>query len=350
MNSQPNNPNTTSEISLPQTLLQLICGKWVSQAIYVAAKLGIADLLKEGAKSSEELANSTGVDSQSLYRVLRALASMGIFAEGENRQFELTPLAEYLQTDRPSSLRAIAIMFGSEEWHWQPWGEILYSVKTGKPAFDQVMGMPVFEYLSQNPEAAKVFDQAMMGFTATFSAAIAQDYDFSSISHIVDVGGGQGGFLAGILKANPHLKGTLYDLPPVIEGAKQYLKTTELGERCQVAAGNFFESVPSNADAYILKSIIHDWDDERAIAILKNCHSAITEQGKLLLVEMVLPPGNEPFPGKFLDLEMLVMSTGGRERTEPEFRDLLAAAGFQLTNIIPTRSPLSVIEGVPISH
>lgn len=218
--------NQTQPALLPETLMQMISGTWVTQAIYVAAKLGIADLLKDGAKSIEELAQSTAVDARSLYRVLRALSSTGIFAELENSHFELTPMAEYLQTDVPGSMRALAIMFGGENWRWQAWGEILHSVKTGKPAFDQVFGMPVFPYLSQNPEAAAVFNQAMTSFTAKDIEAIASGYDFSAIATLVDVGGGHGSLLAAILKANPTLKGIVYDQPLVVAGAKQHLATT----------------------------------------------------------------------------------------------------------------------------
>jgi hypothetical protein len=343
---QPNNPDQATKMRLSLTLLQKISGAWISQAIYVAAKLGIADLLKDGAKSSEALAKATDVDPDSLYRVLRALASIGLFAERENRHFELTPLAEYLQSDIPGSMRAIALMFGSEEWRWQPWGDILYSVKTGKPSFDHVFGMPVFAYLAQNPEAAAIFSEAMTSFTVMFSDAVIAAYDFSSIKTLVDVGGGQGSFLAAILKANPTLKGIVYDLPTVIAGAKPQIEASGLEGRCDMIAGDFFESVPAGADAYILKSVIHDWDDEHAIAILKNCHPAMTENGRLLLIENVLPSGNAPSFGKFLDLEMLLITPGGRERTEAEFRNLFEAAGFNLTKITPTQSQLSVIEGV----
>ena len=346
--SQPNNLNQPHSMPLPETLLQMLSGMWVSQSIYVAAKLGIADLLKQGAKTSEQLANDTDVDAQSLYRVLRALSSIGIFAEGENRLFELTPLATYLQSDSPSSMRAIAIMFGSEDWRWQTWGNILYSVKTGKSAFEHTKGIPIFNYFSQNPEAAEIFNASMTSFSTIHNAAIAASYDFSSIKTLVDVGGGHGGFLSAILKANPMMKGILYDLPPVIEGARQHLEVAGLQERCLEIQGNFFESVPSGGDAYMLKNIIHDWNDESAIAILKNCHRAMPDNGKLLLVETVIPSGNEPSVGKFVDIEMLLMTSGGRERTEAEFQNLFRAAGFKLTSITPTQSPLSVIEGVRV--
>ncbi|MBW4622927.1 MAG: methyltransferase [Cyanosarcina radialis HA8281-LM2] len=337
---------TKPEMPLPEVLMQMISGKWVTQAIYAAAKLGIADLLEDGAKSSEELAGSTQVDPQSLYRLLRALSSVGIFHEGENRQFTLTPLAEFLRSDHPHSMKASAIWIGGEPVHWQPWGEILYSVKTGQPAFDRVFGMPVFPYFNQNPEAAAIFDAAMTGFSKLFNPAIVPAYNFSSINTLVDVGGGHGSFLAAILKANPHLKGIVYDLPQVIAGIDRHLSEAGLGERCQAIAGSFFDSVPSGGDAYIMKTIIHDWSDEKAIAILKNCHRVLPANGKVLVVDNVIGSPNDPSIAKFLDLEMLLMTTGGRERTETEFRDLFAAAGFQLTRIVPTQCPLSIVEGV----
>lgn len=336
--------NPTTALPLPEALMQMITGAWVSQAIYVAAKLKIADLLKDGAKNSEELASLTNVDAASLYRVLRALSSIGIFSEGENKQFELTPMAEYLRSDIPESLNAIAIMMGGEPWHWQPWGDILYSVKTGQPAFDHIFKMPVFPYLGQNPEAAAIFDACMTSFTTRDSIEIVNNYDFSSIRTLVDVGGGHGKLLAHILESTPNLQGILYDLPEVVAGASQHLD--KFTTRTRVVAGNFFESIPSGGDAYIMKHIIHDWDDERAIAILKNCHQVMPENGKLLVVEDVLPPANKPSIGKLLDLEMLLMTSGGRERTETEFKELFAAVGFKLTRIIPAGFAANVIEGV----
>jgi len=337
------NPKSTTP---PEALLQMITSSWVSQAIYVAAVLGIADLLNDDPKSSSELAKATGTQARSLYRVMRALASVGIFAEIEDDRFELTPLAAYLQTDVPGSIHAIAIMLG-ESWHWQPWGNILHTLKTGNTAFEHVHGMKLFEYLTKNVEAAQIFNEAMTGTTAPFNATITADYDFSSISKIVEVGGGHGSLIASILKAYPTMQGLLFDLPPVVIGAKHSIEAEGLAERCEIVGGDFFESVPSGGDTYILKNIIHDWDDTRAVAILKNCHRAMVENGKLLLVETVIPPRNEPSFGKFLDLEMLVIA-GGCERTEAEYRTLFEAAGFQLTKVITTQSFLSVIEGVPV--
>ena len=336
-----------NEMQPTEALVQMIAGTWVSRAIYVAAELSIADLLKDGPHSSEELATATGVDARSLYRVLRALASVGVFAEGSPGYFELTPLAECLQRDRSDSLRAYALKFG-QAWDWQPWGYVLESVKTGKPVFKNVFGMEIFEYLAENPEAARIYNEAMSSFSANRSAAITASYDFSSIRNLVEVGGGRGSLLASILNTNITMKGVLFDLPHVIEAARQLIEAEGLLERCKLVGGNFLESVPSGGDAYLLKHIIHDWGDEQAIAILKNCHHAMPEQGKLLVVEMVIPSGNEPFFGKLLDLQVLVNYQGGCERTEAEYQALFETAGFSLTKIVPTASPLSVIEGIRI--
>lgn len=336
-----------SEMQPTEALVQMIVGTWVSRAIYVAAELGIADLLKDGPHSSEELATATGVDARSLYRVLRALASVGVFLEGSPGYFELTPLAECLQTDRSESLRAYALKFG-QAWDWQPWGYVLESVKTGKAVFKNVFGMEIFEYLAENPEASRIYNEAMSSFSEKRSAAITASYDFSSIRNLVEVGGGRGSLLASILNTNLTMKGVLFDLPHVIKAARQLIEAEGLLERCQLVAGNFLESVPSGGDVYLLKHIIHDWGDEQALAILKNCHHAMPDQGKLLVVEMVIPSGNEPFFGKLLDLQVLVNYQGGCERTEAEYQALFETAGFSLTRIVPTASPLSVIEGIRI--
>jgi hypothetical protein len=326
----------------------MIIGYRVSQALYVAAKLGIADLLQEGPKSHEALATATGVHPDALYRVLRALASVGVFTEVEHGRFGLTPLAALLQTGVPGSLRALAIVMG-EEPAWRPWGELLYSVHTGLPAFEHVFGMPLFAYLPQHPDVAHTYHAAMTEGTALTAQAVVAAYDFSGIRMVVDVGGGQGALIAAILKAHPHMHGMLFDLPQVIPGAKRVMETETLAERCALIGGDFFAAVPSGADAYILKWILHDWDDARAVTILTNCRQAMPEQGKLLVVESVIPAGNVPSLGKFADLHMLVR-LGGRERTEAEYRTLFAVAGLRLTNILLTPSPewlsVSVIEGV----
>ncbi|BFM38480.1 O-methyltransferase family 2 [Synechocystis sp. LKSZ1] len=326
-------------------LMQMITSYWVSQSIYAAAKLGIADHLATGEKSYKELATVTYTHEQSLYRLLRALASVGIFTETSVGQFAMTPLSAFLQSDTPSSLRDVAIMMGDRE-HYGSWGNILHAIKTGNSGFEQLFGMNVFEYYAQNPEPADIFDRAMTSFSSIENAAVSSDYDFSSINTLVDVAGGHGSLLTSILKANPSLNGILFDMPEVIERAKAHMATSGVSDRCQLLSGNFFESVPGGADAYILKHIIHDWDDERAAVILKQCHQAMANNGRVLVVEQVIPPGNDPFVGKLLDVNMLVMCPGGKERTSEEFRALLAQAGFNMTRIVPTQGLVSVIEGI----
>lgn len=328
------------------TLLQIASSYWVSKAICTVAKLGIADLLASGPKTSEELAKSTSVHALSLYRLLRAVASVGVFASREDGRFELTPLAECLRTGVPGSVRELVIMLG-EEWKWRSWGELLYSIKTGEPSFDHIFGMELFPYLAQNLEVGELFNRAMANFTNQQAIAVVSAYDFSQVTKIVDVAGGNGTLLAAILKANPKISGVLFDLPSVVEAAKKNLEAAGVADRCETVAGSFFESVPQLGDAYLIKQAIHNWDDERATAILKNIHSAMTDSGRLLVIEMVIPPDNGKFLGTLLDLDMLVTTSGGRERTELEFRSLFDAAGFKLTNITPTPSLLSIIEAVP---
>jgi hypothetical protein len=323
-------------------LLQMMSGFWVSQSIYVAARLGIADLLQDGAKTGDELARETGAHGQALYRVLRALAGLGIFAEDENRRFSLTPLAEPLRSG-PNSLRAMAIHM-AEDASWAAWGKLLESVRTGEAGFKLAHGEEVFPYYAAHTESMEPFNEAMTNFSEAVIQSIVPAYDFASIKKLVDVGGGHGSLLAAILKANPNLQGVLFDLPPAVEGARKRVEAEGVRDRAECVAGDFFESVPAGGDAYLMKLIIHDWDDERAIRILKNCHSAMADGGKLLLIEAVVPAGNEPSFSKGMDLQMLIM-TGGRERTEAEYRDLFAAGGFTLTRVIPTESPLSIIEG-----
>jgi ubiquinone/menaquinone biosynthesis C-methylase UbiE len=331
------------ETAVPQeTLNRMVNGYWTTQAIYVAAKLGIADLLTHGPRSADDLAQTTHVHPASLYRLLRALASLGIFAEDRTARFSLTPLAECLRSDVPGSQRAMAIMSGEE--HYKAWGELLYSVQTGKIAFDMLHGMPVFEFLSKNVDKAKVFDAAMVGIHGRESAAMADVYDFSGIGVVADIGGGNGSLLTTVLKKFPTLRGILYDLPGVVERAKANLQAAGVAERCTAIGGNFFDSVPAGADAYLMRHIIHDWDDEKASTLLRNVHKVIGPDGRLLVVEGVIPPGNDPCFGKLLDLTMMVLP-GGKERTEAEYRTLFDTCGFQLTRIVPTRAEVCVIEG-----
>jgi hypothetical protein len=342
--TQLQQPTSQDEMQPTQTLKQMIAGAWITQGIYVVAQLGIADLLKDGSKSYAELATTAGVDARSLYRLLRALASVGIFAEGSFGYFELTPVAESLQSDRTDSLRGYAIKSG-QPWEWQPWGHLLESIKTGKPVFKNIFGMERFDYLATDPTASKIYTQAISSISGEQDAAIAAGYDFSSIRNLVEVAGGSGTLITLILKANLTMQGVLFDLPHVVADAKPLIENQGLQARCQIVGGNFFESVPTGGDAYLLRYIVHDWDDERAIAILKNCYKAMQPNARLLLVEMVIPPGNEPFFGKLLDLQMLV-NYGGRERTEAEYQILLETAGFSLTKIYPVAPPISVIEAI----
>lgn len=351
----PETPSPSEQIpsfpalSAQTILLQMVMSNWVAQSIYAAAKLGIADQLKEGARSCDELAKATGANSPALYRLLRALASVGIFAETDPGCFILTPLAAYLQSDIPGSIRDVSIMIGDAE-HYSSWGNIMHSLMTGESAFDNLYGMNVFQHYERNPEPAASFDRAMTSFSSVEKEAVVSAYDFSSINCLVDVAGGEGSLLVSILLKYPQMQGILFDRPHAIDRAKLSSECHTLGARCQLISGNFFESVPTGADAYILKHILHDWDDDRSIAILKNCHQAMTKNSKLLVVEVVIPLGNQPSVGKILDVNMLVMCPGGKERTEAEYRQLFKLAGFQMTRIIPTNSLASIIEGIPIDE
>lgn len=332
--------------SAPQQLDRMITGYWISQAIYAAAQFNIADHLKSGPQSVEQLAAATSTDPDALYRLLRALASVGIFAEGEPRVFTLTPLAEPLQSDAPESKRALALMSGDEQF--RAWGEIEYSIRTGKKAFDKVFGEPIFEYLSKHPEKARIFDAAMVGVHGRESNAIANAYDFSNIRVLADIGGGNGSQLTSILQQYSEVQGILFDLPHVIERARPQIEAKGLTDRCQLVEGNFFESVPEGADAYMMRHIIHDWNDEQSLTILQNCHRVMSSESRLLVIESVIPPGNDPFGGKLLDLVMLLIP-GGKERTEDEYRTLFAKAGLELTRVVPTSgSEVSVIEAKKI--
>jgi O-methyltransferase domain/Dimerisation domain len=351
MPTEPPSPSETpqsfSTLSPQIFLLQMIMSNWIAQSIYAAAKLGIADRLQEGAKSCDELAKAMGTNSQALYRLLRALASVGIFAETDPGWFALTPLAAYLQSDIPGSLRDVSIMIGDAE-HYRSWGNIMHSLMTGESAFEKLYGMNIFQHYAQNPESAAGFDRAMTSFSSVEKEAVVSAYDFSSINTLVDVAGGEGSLLVSILLAYPQMQGILFDQPEAIERAKLLSDCQQFGDRCQLISGNFFESLPSRADAYILKHILHDWDDDRSIAILKICRQAMTKNSKLLVVEMVIPPGNKPSVGKLLDMNMLIVSPGGKERTEEEYHKLFELAGFKLTRIVPTNSLASIVEGIGI--
>ena len=329
----------------PAILLQMMTGYWGAQAVYIVAKLGVADLLTDGPRPVEELAAATNSHASSLYRLLRALASVGVFTEVGPRAFALTPMAELLRTGIPGSMRALAITYNEEMYH--AWGNMLHSIQTGEPAFAHRFGMGPFPYFMQNPEADRIFNEAMIGYTHQVANAVVGVYDFSVFGTVADVGGGYGTLLAAILQSNPSARGILFDVPHVIDAAQGFLNTTGVADRCTGVAGDFFTAVPVGADAYVLSQILHDWEDEQCLTILKHTRRVTPKQGKLLVVELVIPPGNEPFFGKWLDLHMLAIP-GGRERTEAEYSTLFRDAGFELTTIVPTPAGPSVVEAVPV--
>ena len=331
--------------SQEMALMHMIHGCRISQLIYVVAKLGIADLLHDGPKNSDQLAQAVRVHPQALYRVLRALASLGIFSENEEGAFQLTPVAAFLRKGIPGSLAGYAIMVG-ESWSWRAEGDLLYSVKTGKTAFAHVHGMDIHAYLNQDTEAAEHFNAAMSSFSGHELEPIFRAYDFSKFGNIIDVGGGHGALLSALLKANPKTYGTLFELSDVIEAAGGMPHMQEVRGRCELVPGDFFQSLPDDGDVYILKRVIHDWDDERAMAILMSCRRAMSDKARLLLMERIIPTVNASSFGKLVDISMLVLS-GGQERTEAEFRTLLEKAGFTLVDIIKTQCPLSIIEAIP---
>jgi len=326
-----------------QQMFQMLTGMWVARSVSAAARLGVADHVGDGSKPVEELAAATGTHAPSLYRLMRALASVGVFAEEGSRRFRHTPLSALLRAGSPGSLKAVAgNIFGGS--HHRSWGELEHSVRTGGIAFDHAHGMDVWKFFGQNPDEQRSFDDAMSEFTALFNPPIIKAYDFSKINLLVDVGGGHGALLADVARANPRLRGMVYDQPHVAPGAARRFAAEGLADRCTATGGNFFESVPSGADAYLMKLIIHDWDEPRAGQILRNIHKAGKPGTKLLVVETVVPAGPEPALAKLGDVNMLVM-TGGRERTEAEFRELFNASGFDLLKVHPAEV-MSIVEGV----
>lgn len=337
----------TNSSSMSSTLLDIVAGKWASQAVVAAAELGIADLLKDGARPCAEIAAKAGASEDGVYRLLRALAGMKLLIEGANRSFALTDLGKYLQSDIPGSVRGYARLLG-HEMTWRPWGHLADSVKSGKAAFDLVFGKAVFDFVAAEPQAAATFNEAMTSISLIENSAVVGAYDFSGIGKLVDVGGGHGYLLAAILKANREMRGVLFEMPHALEGAQKLLTEQGVRSRCEIVGGDFFAAVPPGGDAYILKHIIHDWDDERSIRILRKCHGAMRRGGKLLLAEVVIGTGGESTFGRLLDLEMLVLTPGGRERTREEFQKLYEATGFKLTGVVGTGTHISIVEGVAV--
>lgn len=323
-------------------MVDLIFGYRATQLVALAARLEIAERLADGPRSAEELARATGTHSEALYRALRALASLDVFEELDGRRFALTPLGERLQAAHPASVRPQALFAGSEAY--RAWAELPYSVATGETAFDHLYGMSHFAWLAEHPAENAIFNQIMTSGSAQNADAVVAAYDFSAGGTVVDVAGGQGMLLATILRANTALRGVLFDQPHVVASAEQTLRGAGVAERCEIVSGDFFERVPPGGDFYTLRQIIHDWDDERAIAILRNCAQALGPRSKVLVIELVMPDGPGAGRAAFLDMQMLMM-TGGHERTATEFERLFSAAGLRLTRIIPTQAGASIVEG-----
>ncbi|HZO31347.1 MAG TPA: methyltransferase [Chloroflexota bacterium] len=326
----------------PRLVYGWLAGAWVAQSMAVVARLEIADRLKAGPRSCDELAAETGTHAPSLYRVMRALASIGLFSEDEQGRFTTTRLGRTLERDAPDSIHPLALMVGSD-WHWQSWGRLLDTVQTGEPAFVSQYGTEAYAYFAQHPADGAVFDAHIEAYSRQAARSVTS-YDFGRLQTVVDVGGGYGAVLAAILRSNPKLRGVLFDQPAVIDGARSRVADAGLAGRCELVSGSFFDGVPEGGDVYVLSSILHNWDDARAVEILRACRRAMRPSARLLIVELVIPPGNTPADGKLLDLQMMVLFAGGRERTPDEYRALLAAGGFRVTRVIPTPSQMSLIE------
>jgi hypothetical protein len=340
------NNNLQATPSPQDQLSDLIWSFTKAQLIYVAARLEIADQLKKGPQDAQTLARLLNINPQLLYRLMRGLAWVGVVVHLTDDRFSLTPMGECLLTESPNSLHENALSMG--EIDWPTWSALLHTIETGNTGFEHAFKMEMFDYFAQHAELGSRFDRLMGKASVGVSAAIIKAYDFSSVKTFVDIAGGNGTLAAAILRANPHLRGVVFDMPSIIERALLHLQAINIADRCEAIGGDFFASVPAERDAYIMKWILHDWPDERCVTILKNCHAAMSKDAKLLVVDMIMPERAAPStPTIMWDLHMLVM-LNGKERTEAEFRHLFSAAGFKLTQIIPTESGLSIIEGVPL--
>ena len=332
------------ELSQGRILRELIMGFRNTQLIAVAARLKLADHLEHGPKTIEHLSEITKTDTRSLYRLLRALASLGIFKKNKNNTFSTTPLAELLCDQRQGSLRNLAILYG-EEWLQQAYSNLAYSVESGKPAFDFVHHKSLYDYLKQHPPAAEKFNHAMSAFSDHEGEAIKTAYNFSSAQTVIDIGGGQGVLLASLLSANPHLSGIVFELPELVNSihADSTLSTKDL--KISYLGGDFFKRVPEGGDIYLLKNVLHNWDDSHCITILKNCRKVMHDNSRLLIIERIIPFRNERSEATLFDINMLVV-TGGQARSEEEYDKLFDAAGFKLHRVIPTQSPVNIVEGL----
>jgi len=328
---------------MPRVIDLIWPGPFVVQSIHVVARLGIADLLGPEPQTAEELAEAAEVHSPSLKRVLRALTTVGVFFEDADGRFRHTDLSQTLRADHPESVRAWALMLGAH-FVWRPAGDLYESVRTGTPGFRRLYDERFFEWTKTRPEDGAVFNAAMTSGSTQRLPALLAAYDFSCFERIVDVGGGHGALLAGLLAVNSKARGVLYDLPNVVAGAEA-LRAPDIAKRCEIVGGDFFESVPADGDAYILSRVIHDWDDASALKILGNCRRAIRSDGRLLLVEGIAKPPNEPDPNKFFDVWFI--DGGGCERTEAEYRTLLRSGGFALVRVVPVGRSSAVLECRP---
>jgi SAM-dependent methyltransferase len=327
-------------------LIQMAAAIWMARAVYAAAHLGLADLLAGGPRTADDLAKAAHAHAPSLHRLPRALASRGVLTEVEPRQFALTRLGAALRTGATGAARATVLTLAGD-WQWKSWDNFMHSLQTGAPGLGKAYGMRLFEYLASHRADSALFDEAMVGMHGAVGPAVVAAYDFSSFRSVVDLGGGTGALLATILHSCERLNGTLYELSSTIPQARRTIEASGLSGRCDVVEGDFFETVPAGHDAYVLSHVLHDWTDEQALPILRNCRRAIAKDGRLLIVEAVLPPGDTPHHGKLMDLLMLTV-TGGLERTAEEFARLLAAADFELSRILPTSTHQSVVEALPV--
>lgn len=332
-------------ISYEFALFKLIAAPWVSRSIYVFVKLGVVDLLEKGSMNFQQIAEAVEADPDALHRLLQGLAKTGLLIETCPGTFTLTKLGECLKSGAPGALRSWALLWGEEYHH--AWSELLGAVQTGTTAFDRAHGANLYQYLHDNPETARTYNDAMTGLAELVYPAVVAAYDLSTSRQLVDVGGGCGTLIASILAANPNLKGILFDQPDVVSKASTVLEASGVADRCEIVKGDFFKAVPKGGDTYVLSNILHNWDDERAAAILQNCRQAIAESGTILVVETVLSGKDEPALARVHDLSMLVL-TRGRERTEDEFSKLLARSGFELKRVIPVQPMTCVVEAVPV--
>jgi len=327
----------------PKELMQMMTGHYVSQGICVAAKLGIADLLQDSSKTVDELAQSTDTNAQSLYRIMRVLVSHGIFAESTSSRFTNTPISQYLQSNFPGSVRNAAILEG-EQWLWQAWGGLFSTLTTGVSGFEAQFGMSVVEYFNQNSEQFGIFKAGLKNYSTIINHAVLTAYDFPSGSKLIDLGGGDGSLLASILETDATMTGVLFELASVITRIKNSEQSSTIGDKnYEMVEGDFLISVPTDGDIYILKQIIHNWDNEQAIKILYNCHQVMPKNARLLIVDPIVS-SSEPSFASFLDLQLLITHPSASIRTKNELAKLVGKSGLQVTNIINTQSPCTIIE------